>query len=75
MGFTSVPIIHHDQWGCLRVTEERQGKQGQPKGEGTLTAYSYIPTAGPCIDIMWHGLCPRGGTDLSRPLNLEFGLH
>lgn len=35
MGFTSVRIIYHDQWGCLRVTEERQGKQGQPKGEDT----------------------------------------
>jgi len=30
MGFTSVRIIYHDQWGCLRVTGERQGKQGQP---------------------------------------------
>ena len=35
MGFTSERIIYHDQWGCLRVTGESQGKQGQPKGEGT----------------------------------------
>ena len=47
---------------------ERRGiNGGSPKETvqtGTLTAYSYIPTDGPCIDTMWHGLCPPGWLQL-----------